>query len=91
MHSSWERVFLEECIANDVPVTKSHSIRIPYVDPAGVERQYVPDFITTDDCQERLMFEVKGLRDESTNAKDAAARQWCQENGYEFVVIGNSA
>jgi hypothetical protein len=89
MHSSWEKQFLEHCFSVGIPVTKAHSIRIPYIQKDGTEHVYVPDFVTTDDWVDKLIFEVKGQRDDVTDVKDEAARRWCDENGYQFIVVGN--
>ena len=84
MHSSWETAFLQKCIEQDFPVTKKHDIRIPYVDPNGIERTYVPDFMGLK-CP--ILFEVKGHRDDTVNAKEAACLQWCEANCYELVMV----
>lgn len=84
MHSSWETAFLQKCIEQDFPVTKKHDIRIPYVDPNGIERTYIPDFVGLK-CP--ILFEVKGRRDETVNAKEAACLQWCEANCYELVMV----
>lgn len=83
MHSSWESIFLDMCIELDLSVTKAHSIRIPYTDSQGIERQYVPDFVG-----EGVIFEVKGQETEDDRLKYAAAEVWCSENDYELVVFG---
>lgn len=84
MHSSWESAFLQRCIEQDFPVTKKHDVRIPYVDPNGIERVYVPDFVG---LESPIIFEVKGHRDETVDIKEAACLQWCETNGYQFMMI----
>ena len=84
MHSSWESAFLQRCIEQGFPVTKKHDIRISYTDPNGVERTYVPDFVG---LESPVIFEVKGRRDETVDLKEAACREWCEENGYELFMI----
>ncbi len=44
LNSSWERIFLEYCILNNLPFIKSHSIRISYLDENKTNRIYIPDF-----------------------------------------------
>lgn len=88
MQCGWEVTFLEVCIEEQFPVTKVHGIRIPYVRIDGTEHLYLPDFIG---IENKIMFEIKGRRDEDTDRKDTAAREWCQTNGYEFRVIGNTS
>lgn len=88
MHSSWETAFLKKCVEVGLPVTKAHSIRIPYVDVDGTERTYVPDFVTLRD-EDRMLFEVKGQRTPTDDLKEQACREWCDEQGYELIVIGN--
>lgn len=84
MHSSWESAFLQRCIEQDFPVTKKHDIRISYTDPNGVERTYVPDFVG---LESPVIFEVKGRRDETVDLKETACREWCEQHGYELVMI----
>lgn len=87
MHSSWETLFLEHCISVGVSVTKAHSIRIEYVGPDGKNHHYVPDFITTDDYPDRILFEVKGIEDEWDTLKETAGREWCVNNEFQYVKI----
>jgi len=88
MHSGWETQFLSECISMGLPVTKDHHLRIPYVGLDGNDHLYVPDFITLDP-DNKVIFEIKGQRDETDDLKEIAARRWCEDNGYRFVVVGN--
>lgn len=90
MHSSWETLFLERCVSVGVPVTKSHSIRISYTGPDSKTHDYVPDFITTDDWPDRILFEVKGQEDEWDVLKEIAGRDWCTQNNFQYVKIRKS-
>jgi hypothetical protein len=84
MHSSWETRFLDECIVKSVPVTKQHGIRIPYVDPNGLERTYIPDFLTLDG---RTLYEVKGNETEVDREKWRATMAWCLQNDAHLEII----
>ena len=84
MHSSWETAFLDKCISEGYPVTKSHSLRIPYVDPHGAARTYVPDFIG---LEEKIVFEIKGNVDEEALCKKTCLEQWAVLNDWETVLI----
>jgi len=84
MHSSWETRFLDSCIELSIPVTKQHGIRIPYVDPNGVERTYVPDFITLDG---KTLYEVKGHETDTDREKWRATMTWCIQNDAHLEVI----
>jgi hypothetical protein len=84
MHSSWETRFLNECIERNIPVTKQHGIRIPYVDPNGVERVYVPDFLTLDRA---TLYEVKGHETGTDREKWRATMTWCIQNEAHLEVV----
>lgn len=84
MHSSWEARFLDECVERGVPVTKQHGIRIPYVDPNGLERIYVPDFLSLDG---RTLYEVKGYETDTDREKWRATVSWCLENNATHEVV----
>ena len=84
MHSSWETRFLDECIERNIPVTKQHGIRIPYVDPNGLERTYIPDFLTLDG---KTLYEVKGYESETDREKWHATMTWCLHNDAHLEVI----
>ena len=84
MHSSWETRFLDECIERNIPVTKQHGIRIPYVDPNGVERVYIPDFLTLD---RKTLYEVKGHETDTDREKWRATMTWCIQNEAHLEVV----
>ena len=84
MHSSWESIFFQSCIARQYEVTKNHGIVIPYKHPSGTQRNYIPDFYA---CEDRTLYEVKGRRDEVDDAKWSAAREYCDRIGWGFVVM----
>lgn len=85
MHSSWESRFLDECVERGIPVTKQHGVRIPYADPNGQERTYVPDFMSLDGL---TLYEVKGHETESDREKWRATALWCLERGAVHRVVG---
>lgn len=80
MHSSWESNFLDRCIQENYPVTKSHDIRIDYQQIDGTWHQYVPDFKS---LSEDKLFEIKGNMTDNDKLKILAA----QSLGYEVVLI----
>ena len=84
MHSSWESIFFQSCIARQYQVTKNHGIVIPYDHPDGITRNYIPDFFGRED---KILYEVKGRHDEVDEAKWNAARKYCAKKGWEFVVM----
>jgi len=84
MHSSWEARFLDTCVEKDIPVTKQHGIRIPYVDPNGVERTYVPDFITLDGT---TLYEVMGYASPVDREKWRATMRWCLDNDAHLEIV----
>ncbi len=84
MHSSWETRFLDECVERGVPVTKQHGIRIPYTDPNGLERTYIPDFLALDG---RILYEVKGHETDTDREKWRATMTWCLENDATHEVV----
>jgi len=88
MHSSWETRFLDSCISAGLPITKQHDIRISYIDPKGVERTYIPDFLTLDG---KTLYEVKGHATPVDHEKWQATAQWCLDNGASFEVISYGA
>lgn len=84
MHSSWETRFLDSCIELGNPVTKQHGVRIPYVDPNGVERIYIPDFLALDG---KTLYEVKGYATPTDHKKWQAALLWCLDNESNLEVV----
>lgn len=86
MHSSWESIFFQSCIARQYEVTKNHGIVIPYKHPNGTLRNYIPDFYA---CEDRTLYEVKGRHDEVDDAKWLAARKYCDRIGWGFVVMSS--
>lgn len=84
MHSSWETRFLDQCIERGVPITKQHNVRIPYVDPNGQERIYIPDFLTLDG---KMLYEVKGYTTDVDYEKWNALTQWCLQHGARYEVV----
>jgi len=84
MHSSWETRFLDECVERGVPVTKQHGIRIPYTDPNGLERTYIPDFLSLDG---RTLYEIKGYETDTDREKWRATMTWCLQHDAVHEVV----
>lgn len=88
----WERQYMEELEADpEVEAwTKSHKIRIPYIDGQSRRREYRPDFLVRFDSGDVELHEVKGghlIDSGDTQRKFEAARKWCDERAMKFVVI----
>lgn len=78
--SSWEALY-----QYFDPDADYETIRIPY-EYNNETYVYIVDFINTYD---NLLIEVKpksSLSDEKTKAKIDAARKWCEEYGYTFII-----
>lgn len=84
MHSSWETIFLDYMIKEGIPITKKHDFRFKYKDSKGDERAYIPDFVGIND---KIIYEVKGGMDTEVKFKTEAAKIWCKENGYEYILL----
>ena len=68
--------------------TKKHGIRIPYEDPNGHIKHYVPDFL----IEGIIIEEVKpGILVKSefdnNNRKYDAAIDFCKKNGFQYRII----
>lgn len=87
MHSSWESAFYQTCVARQYHVTKNHGIQIPYTHPDGTTRSYIPDFYGFED---RTLYEVKGRHDAVDEAKWTAAKAYCENRKWCFVVKSES-
>jgi hypothetical protein len=85
MHCSWESLFLDCAIAANVPFTKRHGIRIPYMQSDGSQHAYIPDFASS---VLQLLCEVKGEEDDTDHRKYAAAEEWCARAvDWTYVVL----
>jgi hypothetical protein len=81
--SSWDAYFQ---IKN--PKLKYEKIRIPYVYENTISN-YIVDFVDED---KKILYEIKpdSFRETEKNiTKFNAAKQWCNENNYSFIIIGN--
>ena len=81
--SSWDAYFQ---IKN--PDCRYEKLRIPYT-YNGIISNYILDFI---DDKNKCIYEIKpdGFRETEKNiAKFSAAREWCNLNDYDFIIIGN--
>ncbi len=84
MHSSWETRFLDESVERGIPVTKQHGIRIPYTDPNGLERIYIPDFLSLDG---KTLYEIKGYETDTDREKWRATMTWCLQHDAVHEVV----
>lgn len=84
--SGWELVRMEFLDQVTNSWTKEHGIRIPYRDLKDQLRHYVPDFLVHADGCTRIE-EVKGYKTASFPCKVKAAKEWCEQRGWDFVVI----
>jgi len=65
------------------------TVRIPYINEAGIKRTYIVDFV---DTKERKLYEIKPEENKSdilTKIKEEAAIIWSKENGYTYEFISN--
>lgn len=65
--SSWEKVFMEKCDQHpNIIQWASEPIKIPYIDPVGKKRNYIPDFLISyidkDGIKKCEMIEIKPFR-----------------------------
>lgn len=84
MHSSWESIFLDHMIKEGIPITKKHDYRFQYTDFNGIERDYIPDFVEIDG---NVIYEVKGGQDDEAELKAYVAQDWCNKNGFEYIML----
>jgi len=84
MHSSYESLFLDECIARGYPVTKKHEIYLEYIDEDGIKRDYVADFVSLDG---KRMIECKGRETAVDIVKAEAGRRYCDDNAMTYVYV----
>jgi|SRR3990167_1849355 len=89
--SSWELGFmkyLDSC--DDVSVCEYELLRIPYCDPSGRKRNYIPDILAYYKNGEKTLYEIKPIahKDSEINKlKFVAAMDYCQNNNILFKVI----
>lgn len=86
VHSTWERDFMLFRHGIGKPVVRDHNVRITY-SFMGRKRIYTPDFTSLDGI---VVYEVKGRMTEVDYVKHEAARQYCLEQGWTFVVINKA-
>lgn len=80
--SSWEYLYF---LINEDNNISYETIRIPYKDKEGEKHTYIVDFV---DHERKKLIEIKpSCHKEKSQYKFAAAREWCNDNGYEFIVI----
>lgn len=80
--SSWEAVFM---LANQKLLYEK--TRIAYIHPTKKSAIYITDF--TDDTN-RIIYEIKPKSEQSSDeyfAKYDAAKKWCVDNQYSYVII----
>lgn len=76
--SSWEVVFYA---ATNFEYEK---LRIPYISERGINRIYITDFLD----KNNNVYEIKPKAQmEKNEHKLNCAREWCKNNGYNFIII----
>jgi hypothetical protein len=73
---------------NDIEVihwTKKHGIRIPYV-YKGITKNYVPDFLITNEDGTKTLEETKGY-DSKAKLKKKALKKYCKDNEFTYSWI----
>jgi|SRR3989344_4617467 len=87
----WERDYMQQLDEDSFVTkwTKSHNIKIPYVDDAGYKKHFEPDFLIekTDGIKE--IHEVKGghLMNRDTELKTNAAKLFCEARNMKFRLL----
>lgn len=86
--SSYEEKRMKQLDNLNIKWTKKHGIRIPYVDPVGNTRNYVPDFLVGSNIIEEVKPSnlVKSKVD-NNNLKYDAAIEYCKLNNYQYRII----
>ena len=82
--SSWDAAFQ---ILN--PDFEYEKLRIIYIGNDLKEHNYIVDFINED---KKILIEIKPNKLINLNKnilKENAAKQWCENNGYEYKIISN--
>lgn len=90
--SLWERRFMLYCDRSDqIDSWQSEELHVPYVSPKDDKwHNYYPDFIVKSKDR-TIMVEIKPEYQwnwQVNKAKWKAARELCDSNGWEFVVLG---
>jgi len=69
--------------------TKTHNIRIPYVDDAGYKKHFEPDFLIELMDGSKEIREIKGghLMNRETQLKMHAAQLFCEARNMRFKLI----
>lgn len=88
----WERQYMESLEADPLvdAWTKSHKVRIPYIDHQNRKREFRPDFLVRLESGKLELREVKGghlIQNPETKRKFEAAKRWCAERNVAFVVV----
>jgi hypothetical protein len=84
---SWERFFIQ--LLDSSKIVKSFTYQ-----PFGIQYKfkgsnhtYFPDFLVALKNGDKWIVEIKGAHVRKDKAKFRAAYEWCNKNGYEWVVI----
>lgn len=91
--SGWELVYFQYLdTISSVAKFYSESIKIPYVSnkKSGKTRNYIPDLLVVYADGSRKLIEIKPKSKlfQATNLKKfSAAREWCTDQGIEFVIL----
>jgi len=87
--STWEAAFYVANASSTIEL-EYETIRIPYFDPYKKKmRMYMVDFV---DRKNKILYEIKPdseLSDNIVKAKESSAIIWCNDNGYEYKIIGD--
>jgi len=91
--SLWERRFMLYCDrSNQVAQWSSEELHVPYISPKDNRyHNYYPDFVLIMNDSRRIMVEIKPEHQwqwDINKSKWESARQYCDENNMEFIVLG---
>ena len=84
--SSYEQLKMIDFNNRGINWTKKHGIKIPFVKLNGLKSFYVPDFMLISNLK-KIIVEVKGWIKKDDILKADAAKDWCNENGYEYYFL----
>lgn len=91
--SLWERRFMLYCDRSDqVFKWSSEELHIPYISPKDEKwHNYYPDFLVNTKDGRILLVEIKPKQQwnwKVNQAKWDAAKVYCEEQGWDFIVMG---
>lgn len=78
---------LVQCARQNDPVTRDHSIRVPWETFEGEMKLMVPDFKHLREC---VMLVLDAFSDDSGPRRLSGYRSWCDQHGYALLALKRS-